>query len=142
MIHILSMQELFKFNIEINDIPNGFEKYMKISINNMLSFVDSFQFISSLLDSLVKNLNKVDFKWFSIEFDNNVSDLVKQKGFYLYKYMSDFQKFKEELPRKEKFYSSLTGKKIRDKEYEHVLDVWKKFELKTMKDYFDLYLKC
>ena len=136
------MQELFKFNIEINDIPNGFEKYMKISISNMLSFVDSFQFISSLLDSLVKNLNKVDFKWFSIEFDNNVSDLVKQKGFYLYKYMSDFQKFKEELPRKEKFYSSLTGKKIRDKEYEHVLDVWKKFELKTMKDYFDLYLKC
>ena len=136
------MQELFKFNIEINDIPNGFEKYMKISINNMLSFVDSFQFLSSLLDGLVKNLNKVDFKWFSIEFDNNVSDLVKQKGFYLYKYMSDFQKFKEELPRKEKFYSSLTGKKIRDKEYEHVLDVWKKFELKTMKDYFDLYLKC
>ena len=136
------MQELFKFNIEINDIPNGFEKYMKISISNMLSFVDSFQFISSLLDSLVKNLNKVDFKWFSIEFDNNVSGLVKQKGFYLYKYMSDFQKFKEELPRKEKFYSSLTGKKIRDKEYEHVLDVWKKFELKTMKDYFDLYLKC
>ena len=136
------MQELFKFNIKINDIPNGFEKYMKISINNMLSFVDSFQFISSLLDSLVKNLNKVDFKCFIIEFDNNVSDLVKQKGFYLYKYISDFEKFKEELPRKEKFYSSLTSKKIKDKEYEHVLDVWKKFELKTMKDYFDLYLKC
>ena len=136
------MQELFKFNIKINDIPNGFEKYMKISINNMLSFVDSFQFISSLLDSLVKKLNKVDFKCFIIEFDNNVSDLVKQKGFYLYKYMSDFEKFKEELPRKEKFYSSLTSKKIKDKEYEHVLDVWKKFELKTMKDYFDLYLKC
>ena len=136
------MQELFKFNIKINDIPNGFEKYMKISINNMLSFVDSFQFISSLLDSLVKNLNKVDFKCFIIEFDNNVSDLVKQKGFYLYKYMSDFEKFKEELRRKEKFYSSLTGKKIKDKEYEHVLHVWKKFELKTMKDCFDLYLKC
>ena len=136
------MQELFRFNIKINDIPNGFEKYMKISINNMLSFVDSFQFISSLLDRLVKKLNKVDFKCFIIEFDNNVSDLVKQKGFYLYKYMSDFEKFKEELRRKEKFYSSLTGKKIKDKEYEHVLDVWKKFELKTMKDCFDLYLKC
>ena len=26
--------------------------------------------------------------------------------------MSDFEKFKEELPRKEKFYSSLTGKKL------------------------------
>ena len=78
----------------------------------------------------------------SQEFDNNVLDLVKQKGFYPYEYMSDFEKFKEELPNKEKFYSSLTGKKINDKEYEHVLKVWNKFEMKTMKDYHDLYLKC
>ena len=56
--------------------------------------------------------------------------------------MSDFEKFKEVLPSKEKFYSSLTGKKIIDKEYKHVLNVWKKFEMKTMKDYHDLYLKC
>ena len=31
--------------------------------------------------------------------------------------MSDFEKLKEELPNKEKFYSSLTGRKITDKEY-------------------------
>ena len=47
--------------------------------------------------------------------------------------MSDFEKFKEKLPSKEKFYSSLTGKKISGKEY--------KFEMKTMKDYHNLYLK-
>ena len=41
--------------------------------------------------------------------------------------MSDFEKFKEELPSKEKFYSSLTDRKISDKEYEHVLNVWTKF---------------
>ena len=56
--------------------------------------------------------------------------------------MSDFEKFKEQLPSKEKFYSSLTGKTIIDREYEHVLKVWNKFEMKTMKDYHDLYLKC
>ena len=56
--------------------------------------------------------------------------------------MTDFKKFKEQLPRQEKFYSSLTGKKISDKEYDHVLKVWNKFEMKTMKDYHDLYLKC
>ena len=33
-------------------------------------------------------------------------------------------------------------KKISDKEYQHVLKVWNKFEMKTMKDYHDLYLKC
>ena len=42
--------------------------------------------------------------------------------------MPDFEKFKEELPNKEKFYSSLTDRKITDKEYEHVLNVWKKMK--------------
>ena len=37
--------------------------------------------------------------------------------------MRDFEKFKEELPSKEKFYSSLTDRKISDKEYENVLNV-------------------
>ena len=41
--------------------------------------------------------------------------------------MNDFEKFEEELPSKEKFYSSLTDRKISDKEYEHVLNVWTKF---------------
>ena len=36
----------------------------------------------------------------------------------------------------------MTGKKISDKEYEHVLKVLNKFEMKTMKNYHDLCLKC
>ena len=55
--------------------------------------------------------------------------------------MSDFEKFKEKLTSKEKFYSSLTRTKISDKEYDHVLEVWNKFEMKTMNDYHNLYLK-
>ena len=55
--------------------------------------------------------------------------------------MSNFEKFKKKLPCKEKFYSSITGKKIIEKEYEHVLKVWNKFVMKTMKHH-DLYLKC
>ena len=39
----------------------------------------------------------------SQEFDNNILDLVKQKGFYPYEHMSAFEKFKEELPSKEIF---------------------------------------
>ena len=56
--------------------------------------------------------------------------------------MTNFEKFREKLRSKEKFYSSLTGKKISDKEYDQVFNVWNKFEMKTMKDYHDLYLKC
>ena len=40
------------------------------------------------------------------------------------------------------FYSSLTGNKISNKEYEYALKIWERFEMKTMKDYHDLHLKC
>ena len=70
------MQEIIKFNFKINVILNGSEKHMSFSINNKLSFINSFKFLSSSLDSLVKNLAKDDFKYLSQEFDNNVLDLV------------------------------------------------------------------
>ena len=94
------MQELGKFNLKINVTPNGLEKYMSFTINNKLRFIDIFQFLSSLLDSLVKNLKKDDFKYSSQEFDNNVLDLVKWKGFYPFEYMSNFERSKEESPSK------------------------------------------
>ena len=138
----LIMQEIRKFNLKISIIPNGLEKYMSFTINNKLSFIDSFQFLSSSLDSLVKNIGKGDFKYLSQEFHNNVLDLVKQKRFYPYEYVCEFEKFKEELPGKENFYSSLIGRKITYKKYEHVLNVWNKSEMKKMKDYHNFYLKC
>ena len=76
------MQEPGKFNLKIKIIPNG------------LSFINSFQFLSPSLDSLVKNLSKDDLKYLSQESDSNLLDLVKQKGFYSYEYMSDFEKLR------------------------------------------------
>ena len=99
---------------------------MSFTANNKLSFIDSFQFLSSSLDSLVKNLSRDDLKYLSQEFDNNILDLVKQKGFYPSEYMREFEKCKEELPSKEKFYSSSNDGKVSDKEYEPILNVWKK----------------
>ena len=53
----LIMQELGKFNV----ISKRSEKYLSFSINNKLSF----QFLSSSLDSLVKNLAKDEFNYLS-----------------------------------------------------------------------------
>ena len=53
----LIMQELDKFDFKINVIPNRLE-----SFSNNNNFFRSFQFLSSSLDSLVKNLCKDDFK--------------------------------------------------------------------------------
>ena len=76
---------------------------MSFTINIKLRFIDNFQLLSSSLDSLVENLGEDDFKYLNQEFDNNKLGLVKEKGIYAYEYMSDFENFKEELPRKEKF---------------------------------------
>ena len=91
------------------------------------------------MDSLVKNLSKYGLKYLSQESDNNVLDLVKQKEFYPFEYITDFEKFKEEFPRKKKTYSFLTDLETTDKEYEHVPNFWNKFEMKAIKYYHDLY---
>ena len=143
------MQELDRFNLKIKVIPNGLQKYMSFTISNKLSFIGSFQFylfpISSSLDSLVKNLSKDDFNYLSQGLDNNASYLIIQKWFYLYEYMSDFVKFKEKYPSNTKDVLltelTLTDRNITGK-CEHVLNVWSKFEMKTIQDYYDFYLKC
>ena len=54
----LIMQQLGKFTLKSNVIPNGLGKYMSFSNNNKLNFINSFQFRSFSLDSLVKNFLK------------------------------------------------------------------------------------
>ena len=49
-----------KQGFNINPIPNNMEKYMAFMLGNHLTFIDSFQFMSSSLDKLVSNLPKDD----------------------------------------------------------------------------------
>ena len=44
--------------MNINAIPNNMEKYMAFMLGNHLTFIDSFQFMSSSMDNLVKNITK------------------------------------------------------------------------------------
>ena len=82
------MQELDKFNFNINVIQNGLEKHMIFNIKNKLIFLDNFQFLCWLLDTLVKNLDKYAIR---CRF-GKLLDLVKQKRFYPYEYMNRFEK--------------------------------------------------
>ena len=74
-----------------------YKKHMSLTINNKLIFKDSFQFLGSSLDRLVKNLSKDDFKNLS-QGSDNILDPVKQKGFYPYEYVTDFKS--RQLPSK------------------------------------------
>ena len=71
------MTSILLFNLKVSVIPNGFKKYMSFAINDKLSFIDSFQYLGSTLDSSIINLGKNDFNCLSQEFDSSVLDLVK-----------------------------------------------------------------
>ena len=52
----------------------------------------------------------------------------------LFEYRDTFEKLEDVLPSEDKSYNTLTNLAIRDKSYEHVLNVWKAFKMNTMKD--------
>ena len=128
--------------MNINAIPNNMEKYMAFMLGNHLVFLDSFQFMSSSLDNLVKNLPDEAFKYTQQEFKKEQFNLMKQKGVYPFDHMDSFQKFvKTELPTKEQFYSILNNESISDEQYKHAQNMWNTFKLQSMGEYHDLYLK-
>ena len=129
-----------KCQMNINAIPNNMEKYMAFMLGNHLTFIDSFQFMSSSLEKLVSNLPRKLFKYTSQVFEGAEFDLMVKKGVYPYDYIDSFEKFKEQLPSKEDFYSILNDKHIEDKDYQHAQNVWNTFNIKNMGEYHDLYL--
>ena len=104
---------LHKFNLKINVIPNGLEKYMAFFLNKNLVFIDSMQFMNSSLYKLVKNLSDEDFKYFVEEFGTKNLEILKQKGAYPYEYMNSFKKFDEDkLPARKYFFSSTKKERL------------------------------
>ena len=131
-----------KVEMNINCIPNNMEKYMAFMLGNHLVFLDSFQFMSSSLDNLVKNLPDEALKYTYNRFKQEQFNLMKEKGIYSYDHMDSFEKFKQtELPMKEQFYSILNNEHITDEDYQHAQNVWNTFKLQSMGEYHDLYLK-
>ena len=78
------MQEIGKFEKDIKVIQNNQEKYMAFFLGKHLKFIDSFQFMSSSLETLVKNVPLSDLKYTSQEFQDEKLELMKRKGVYPY----------------------------------------------------------
>lgn len=117
---------------------NEFNKRQKIK----LRFIDSLKFINTSLASSVENLQRSDFIETMKSFQPNDLDLITRKGVYPYEYMNSFEKFNDtELPPIDAFYSSLSDECISLSNYKHAQDVWTHFNLKSMGEYSDLYLK-
>ena len=109
-------------------------KYFKIV------FKDSLKFMASSLEALVNNLPGGALNNLEKYFTPEQVKLLKQKGFFPYDYMDSIEKLKDTKPPPQKaFYSKLTGKGINNYNYNHVLNVWKTWKMKTLKEYLELY---
>ena len=149
---------------EINCIPNNEEKYIAFSKNILvdtfigrnretggpqevkvyreLRFLDSYKFMGSLLDKLTSNLVDEDRKRLKRKFSGEKLKLVSRKGVFPYEWFDDLVKLEAtRLPPKEEFWSELNLRHISDEDYEHAQRVWDVFEMKTFREYLQLYLE-
>ena len=148
------MKNLGKTEGNIKCIPNNEEKYIsfskdivvdefenkkgeKVEVKHEIRFIDSFKFMASSLEELVKNLTKSDLSKFiqtKKEFGKKY-ELMTKKGIYPYDYMNGIEKFSEEkLPPKEAFYSKLNDCGVSDEDYEYAQKLWKNLKLKILEN--------
>ncbi|GFT77601.1 uncharacterized protein TNCV_757891 [Trichonephila clavipes] len=121
------------------DIKEG--KEIKIS-GIKLRFLDSFRSMASSLDNLAKNVKEREFIETSKYFPKDELNLVARKGVYPYDYMDSWQQCDEtKLPRQKIFYNKMNESDISLEDYKHAKNVWNAFNIKTLGEYSDLYVK-
>ena len=120
-------------------------------------FKDSFKFLPSSLDTLVKNLKnktgvRIEEKFkhtaqmLSEKYphvDKKHLPLLTRKGIYPYDWASSFEKLDEDIPTDRSIYTnSMTKKKISKEDYDFLCELKNIFNLRKLRDLHDLYLAC
>ncbi|CAG2225697.1 unnamed protein product [Mytilus edulis] len=115
------------------------EKYVSFSVGQ-LRFLDTYQCMSSSLETLIANLAAdgfKNFKQFRKAFPNDEhAKLLLQKNEYCYDYVNCSERFEETaLPSKAAFYNSLTKEAISMKNTLLLADVFERFRDMTLEYY-------
>lgn len=144
---------------DITVIPHNSEKYISfiktvhgagLPFHNQikLKFIDSLRFMTASLDTLASLIPPEKKCILAAECiksgfrSNEMFTLLNRKGVFPYEYIDCYEKLEETtLPPKECFFSKLSGSNITEKDYEHAENIWKKFKIRTLGEYSDLYLK-
>ena len=136
----LIFQELliqaFEKGYEPKIIPKSMENYVSIQVG-CLRFLDSYRFLSSSLDKLVKSLDS-----FPIRDENGFKDkLFKKKLAYPYEYLN-LDNFQEPLNlTKEDFWSTLTQSYPSDDDIKRTQELIDKNKIENGRELTMLYLK-
>ena len=127
--------------VKFDIIPKTNEEYISVTYG-CIRFIDSYRFLSSGLDSLVKNLDEDDFKILKKEFPDKWQYLNKKLA-YPYEYFNsieDCQKPVNNL-KKEDFFSKLKNKCPDNDEIQRTKEIIEIFNIKNGKELTELYLR-
>ncbi|XP_024873084.1 uncharacterized protein LOC112455417 [Temnothorax curvispinosus] len=110
-----------------------------------LRFVDSYKFLAASIETLAFYVNKDKLRITRSEYADLSAedlDLLTRKGVFPYEYVDSADKLREtELPPRKVFYSSLTDETASESDYEHAMRVWRRFRVRDLGEYSNLYLK-
>lgn len=129
--------------LDIKILPMSNENYISFSIKIdkvEFRFLDSYKFMQASLDTLVKETGKENLlatkKYFGKKFD-----LMCSKSAFPYEYCTSWARLEEnELPIREKFYSSLTGTTVSESDYQRACKIFNVMGCSTLNDYMREYL--
>ena len=118
------------------------QKYLNSGLQ--IRFLDSAAFMASSLMSLLENLpddKKILLKELSAGSSTRF-ELIKRKGGFPYEWFDSFEKLQNTmLPVADDWSSRLTRSWISEKQLADYQEVWDAFEMRTFKDWHDLYLE-
>ena len=140
-----SLSEIYKDEITITCIRNSSERFKSIefklkNVKYSFKLLDISNFIKGSLSSLSENLSD-EYKIVTKKHFPNNFQLLKQKAFFPYEWLTNKNINDKELPQIEKFYSSLKLQNITLEQYDKTFKIHKELKCKTIKDYLEIYMK-
>ena len=141
---------------DLSVIPQTSEKFMTIhakvpvgktktgkTIFYTITFLDSFQFMSSSLSSLASNLASLPTALKMQDAYPSVRpETISRKGVFPYSYFSSFNVLRDrELPARSAFTNDLTGEECSEEDYTYAQRAWTEFNCQDLRDYMLRYLE-
>ena len=151
---IESLGKMKHWTLEV--IPQTKEKYMSIigkfalngvrggagkkSVLMTVAFRDSYQFLTSSLDGLVRNLDAEQLVYAS-KVVPRVS-MAASKGVFPYSYLDSCERLTErQLPAREQFFDDLSQSECSVEDYERACEAWRVIGCESFEDYLLFYLR-
>lgn len=134
-------EHYISFTKKVNDSTYFMQEKIK------LKFIDSFRFMAASLSQLASLIpsdkKKILYKECQKDYSLEQIAMLERKGIFPYDYVDSRDRLVEtSLPAKEHFFNELNDEEISSEDYKFACDVWEKFQLKTLGEYSDLYMKC